>query len=73
MKRVFLIDVLCCPCGGSRRLLTVITDRNVIVAILRCLGLAESESARGPPAPLPPTHPVAHATPDPLEVRLVLD
>jgi len=67
MKRVFLIDVLQCPCGGSRRLIATITEPAIIARILRSLGLADSASARGPPDP------VADPIPDPLAVRLVLD
>jgi hypothetical protein len=64
--------VLRCSCGGARRLLAVITLPEVILAILRCLGLAKSIPARGPPDPVSPsTGPVAHA--DQLEVRLVLE
>ena len=73
MKRVFLIDVLRCPCGGSRRLIAAITATDTIARILRCLGLAASASARGPPNPSPATDRVAESTPDPLAVRLVLD
>jgi hypothetical protein len=72
MKRVFLIDVLRCPCGGSRRLLSVITTPDVILAILRCLGLTACVPARGPPVPASPS---TDPQPDPHEhqVRLVLD
>jgi hypothetical protein len=73
MKRVFLLDVLRCPCGGARRLLAVITVPEVILAILRCLGLSESMQARGPPDPPPSTGPVADPASEPLEVRLVLE
>jgi hypothetical protein len=39
MKRVFREDVLACPCGGRRRVIADIQDRDVIVAILGHLGL----------------------------------
>jgi hypothetical protein len=46
MKRVFEVDVLECPrCGGRRKLIAVITEPLVIVAILESLGLP----ARAPP------------------------
>ena len=48
MKRVFLIDVLRCPSGGSRRLMAAITNTDTIARILRCLCIVESASARGP-------------------------
>jgi len=72
MKRVFLIDVLQCPCGGSRRLISSITEAGAIARILRCLGLAETSRARGPPDRAPivaPTEP----PPDSSEVRLVIE
>jgi hypothetical protein len=73
MKRVFLIDVLRCPCGGSRWLIAAITEADAIARILRCLGLAESASARSPPDPPPPTGPVADPACAPPEVRLDLE
>jgi hypothetical protein len=45
LKRVFLLDVLACPCGGRRRVIAFITERKVIKAILDCLGLPTT----GPP------------------------
>jgi len=55
MRRVFAIDVLECPppCGGRLRILAAIHDRDVVRAILDCLGL---------PSRAPPTLP---ARPDP--------
>jgi len=49
MKRVFLLDVLRCPCGGSRRRIATITEAGAVARILRCLGLVKSSPARGPP------------------------
>ena len=72
MKRVFLVDVLQCPCGGSRRLIASITEADTIARILRCLGLAETFPARGPPR-LAPTASAAEPAPDSGEVRLVLE
>lgn len=45
LRRVFLEDVLACPCGGRRRILSDVTDPMAIVAILLHLGLP----ARAPP------------------------
>ena len=39
MRRVHLEDVLACACGGRRRILADVTDRQVVVAILEHLGL----------------------------------
>jgi hypothetical protein len=50
MKRVLAIDVLQCPCGGTRRLIAMITLDDVILRILRCLGVVDAISERGPPA-----------------------
>jgi hypothetical protein len=72
MKRVFLVDVLQCPCGGSRRLIANITEADTIARILRCLGLAGTSSARGPPNPAP-TAASDEPSPDAEEVRLVLE
>jgi len=37
-KRRYLEDVLACPCGGRRRILSAISEREVIVALLAHLG-----------------------------------
>jgi hypothetical protein len=39
IRRVYLDDVLACPCGGRRRVLAEITEPQVVVAILQHLGL----------------------------------
>ena len=39
LRRVYLEDVLACPCGGRRRIIADIQERDVIVAILDHLGL----------------------------------
>lgn len=39
IRRVYLEDVIACPCGGRRRVVADITDRSVVVAILEHLGL----------------------------------
>jgi hypothetical protein len=53
LARAFTVDVLRCPCGGRRRLLTFLTDPIVIERILAHLDL--------PPRP----RPAAHARPPP--------
>jgi hypothetical protein len=45
LRRVYLEDVLACPCGGRRRILSDVTEPVAIVAILEHLGL----QARAPP------------------------
>ena len=54
LRRVYLIDVLCCPhCNGRRRLLAFITDPQSITRILAHLGLPTElptiAPARAPP------------------------
>jgi hypothetical protein len=39
LKRVFLEDVLACPCGGRRRIVSDVQARSAVVAILAHLGL----------------------------------
>jgi hypothetical protein len=40
LRRIHLEDVLACPCGGRRRIIAEITERDAIVAILAHVGLA---------------------------------
>ena len=53
LKRVFLVDVLACPCGGRRKVLAAIHDPDSIRRVLEALGLSsdvpELAPARGPP------------------------
>jgi hypothetical protein len=39
LRRVYLVDVLACPCGGRRAIVGDISDSEVVVAILAHLGL----------------------------------
>ena len=39
LRRIYLVDVLACPCGGRRAIVADISDREVVVAILAHLGL----------------------------------
>jgi hypothetical protein len=39
LKRVFLGDVLACPCGGRRRIVSDVQERSAVVAILEHLAL----------------------------------
>ena len=40
LRRIYLEDVLACPCGGRRHVIADITDHDAIVAILNHFGLA---------------------------------
>jgi hypothetical protein len=39
LRRIYLVDVLACPCGGRRAIVADISERDVVVAILAHLGL----------------------------------
>ena len=39
LRRIYLVDVLGCPCGGRRAIVADISDSEVVVAILVHLGL----------------------------------
>ena len=39
LRRIYLDDVLACPCGGRRYVVAEINERDAIVAILNHLGL----------------------------------
>jgi hypothetical protein len=39
LRRIHLVDVLACPCGGRRAIVADISDRNVVVALVAHLGL----------------------------------
>jgi hypothetical protein len=39
LRRIYLVDVLACPCGGRRAIVADILERDVVVAILAHLGL----------------------------------
>jgi len=53
LKRTFIEDVLACPCGGRRRIVCDVNERETIVEILTHLGLPEGAPklarARDPP------------------------
>ena len=49
IKRVFLEDVLACPCGGRRRVLSMVFDSESIVRVLRNLGLPCQRPIRASP------------------------
>jgi 5-methylcytosine-specific restriction endonuclease McrA len=56
MKRVLAIDVLVCPyCGGTRKLIALLTDGLVLRRVLAHLGLSVEPPAlapaRAPPEP----------------------
>jgi hypothetical protein len=54
LARVYLIDVLRCPCGGVRTVLAAIHDPDSIRKVLEAMGLSSEvpvlAAARGPPA-----------------------
>ena len=52
MQRVFMIDVLRCPCGGRRRVLAMIFSQASIERVLTALGLPCEAEPRAPPAPM---------------------
>ena len=57
LRRVFLVDILCCTrCGGRRRILEAVTEPAAAARILSHLGLdpqgPSQESARAPPEDL---------------------
>ena len=45
LQRVFLDDVLACPCGGRRKIIAFLKESAVVKAILESLGLPTT----GPP------------------------
>ena len=51
LRRTFALDVFTCTrCGGSRRVLAVVTSRDTARRVLEALGLhAELPAATGPP------------------------
>jgi hypothetical protein len=54
MKRVFAIDVLVCPhCGGTRKLIALLTDGLVVRKILTHLGLSTEPPPLAPARALP--------------------
>ncbi len=53
VKRVWLVDVLRCPCGGRRKVLAMVFIPRSIERILRHLGLPHIAPTRAPPRPVP--------------------
>ena len=54
MRRVFMVDVLCCPtCGQSMTIISVLTDPDVVEPFLVCIGVAPTPevpaASRAPP------------------------
>ncbi len=47
IRRVFLEDVLRCPCGGRRRILSDVTEPDAVVAILEHLDRLAEHRGRG--------------------------
>ncbi len=49
LKRVWLEDILRCPCGGKRQVLAMVFNPESIERILRHLGLPHQPPTRAPP------------------------
>jgi hypothetical protein len=49
LQRVFLVDILECPCGGRLRIIAVITRPDVIQAVAAAIILSHQQPARAPP------------------------
>ena len=45
LRRIYLVDVLACPCGGRRAMGSDLSERAVVVALLAHLGLPASVCA----------------------------
>jgi hypothetical protein len=52
VQRVFLTEILRCPCGGRRRVLAMIFNPASIERVLRHLGLPHEPMPRAPPRPM---------------------
>ena len=52
IRRVFLAEVLQCPCGGRRRVLSMVFDPVSIERVLRHMGLPWKAPERAPPRAL---------------------
>ena len=53
LRRVFLEEILRCPCGGRRRVLSMVFNPMSIERVLRHLRLPYKPPERAPPRPLP--------------------
>ena len=49
IRRIYEVDPLLCPCGGTMRILSFLTDPPVVRKILRHLESQSRERPRGPP------------------------
>ena len=49
LKRVYQIDVLRCPCGGTLRMVALVTELKPVRNILVAMGLDPTPPARAPP------------------------
>ena len=52
MQRAFEVDVLQCPCGGRRRLLSLVCDPTQVRRVLEHMGLPADPPERAPPQAL---------------------
>ena len=49
VRRVWLVDILACPCGGRRSVLAMVFDPRAIERVLTHMGLPFSPPERSPP------------------------
>ncbi len=49
MQRTFAVDVLQCPCGARRRVLSLVCDPAQITMVLEQMGLPSDPPERAPP------------------------
>ena len=52
IRRVWLQDILHCPCGGRRKVMAMVFNPDSIERILRHLGLPHEAPSRAPPRPM---------------------
>ncbi|MCP5067272.1 MAG: transposase [bacterium] len=52
VRRVWLQDILHCPCGGRRKVMAMVFNPDSIERILRHLGLPHEAPSRAPPRPM---------------------
>jgi hypothetical protein len=49
LQRVFLVDILRCPCGGRLRIIAILTKPDVVAAVAAAIILSHQQPARAPP------------------------
>ena len=53
VRRVWLVEILRCECGGRRKVLAMVFDPKAIERVLTHMGLPYSRPERAPPRPMP--------------------